>query len=384
MLHFTCPQKTLKTALNTVKQAVRKDTPMAILQFLKIQSFGAHHLVLFATSLDLCIQCKIEATVLKQGEVLLPATRLAELVDKVSDEAELDIKELESSVTVKSHRGKATFVKHPELDQFPHMPDLTGTRLLEHFETDQLIDSISHVSFAALKEVSRPILCNLSLQFDTDALRIAASDSNRLAMVTHKLEHKERSELLIRAENMSTLSRVLPKGDIVDILSLSTTQHESPNMAMFRTQSTGLCVGIQLDNGKYPNILQAIPIEDKSSLIVNMEDMRKAVKQMSPFARSVEDTITLHFKDEECALEAYSDGVGSNQVSIEATKTGENVELHLRDRQLLECLEAMKQAERVSLHIGTKQNTLAIRPYPPAEYPFGYHYVVVPMVKVTR
>ena len=110
-MKFRTAQTTLAAAVDRVLNVVPQKTTMAALGHLLIEAEGKH-VKLTATDLDLTIQTTIEANILTEGRVTLPAKRFSEIVRQLDPAADVD---LQSAADHERQRQRQRRIEHQGL-----------------------------------------------------------------------------------------------------------------------------------------------------------------------------------------------------------------------------------------------------------------------------
>ncbi|MCL5433155.1 MAG: DNA polymerase III subunit beta, partial [Patescibacteria group bacterium] len=108
------------------------------------------------------------------------------------------------------------------------------------------------------------------------------------------------------------------------------------NQILFQEQDL-ILIGRLID-AEFPNYQKIIPGEFATQVLFDREELLKAVKICSIFARDSANIIKLSFQKEKIVVSANSPSVGQNTVDVEAKLKGEENEIAFNARYLLDLL----------------------------------------------
>ena len=171
--------------------------------------------------------------------------------------------------------------------------------------------------------------------FEKDALTLVATDGFRLSQNKIKLsENKKLFDKIILPKNvLSEVSRLSPEdSDIV----LNFNQDE--NQAIFGFTDTVL--SSRTIEGDFPDFTKIIPKDKNVSVFVEKDDILRAVKLASTFARDSANVVKVAIDKDAIEISAESSAAGSQKTKIEAKVEGPPLEIAFNYRFLEEFLNA--------------------------------------------
>ncbi len=126
-LKLTCKQQDLARALSVVKSAVLEQSTIPILKHILV-STDQGRLRVSATTLELGIQCWIDAQIEQAGTTALPASILTKIVATLPQEVMmLSIKEGSQTLHL-ACPGTSTHIRGVDPREFPVIPGIEGTQ----------------------------------------------------------------------------------------------------------------------------------------------------------------------------------------------------------------------------------------------------------------
>ncbi len=375
-MKITCKQQDLSRGLSIVGHAVSSRSTLPILANILLSTDNGR-LRLYATNLEIGINCWIDAEVHEEGTTTVPAKLIADLVNSLPP-ASVDIVVPEDSHTmsIKSMRSSAN-IKGMDPSEFPLSPNTEGSDPAVIVDAAQLKEMIAEVAFAAADDDSRPVLTGVLVQVSTGKMTFAAADAFRLAVRVSVLPDDSllRNDILIPARTLTELSRILPSEGSVQMI-------VTPNRSqvLFHTENIDLLS--RLIEGTFPNFRQIIPKEHTTRAVVETKEFAAAVKSVAPFARDSSNIARIKIngggsdgmEPGALTIEATAEDVGNNVSIINAAVDGPEQQIIFNVKYLAEVLSVLDTPE-VAIEVTSASRPGVVKPVSSADYT----YVIMPM-----
>jgi len=371
---ITCKQQDLSRGLSVVSHAVSSRSTLPILANILLSTDNGR-LRLYATNLEIGINCWIDADVHEEGTTTVPAKLITDLVNSLP-QAPVDISVPEDSHTmnVKSLRSSAN-IKGMDPSEFPLSPNTEGSDPAIVIDAAQLKEMISEVAFAAADDDSRPVLTGVLVQVSTGKLTFAAADAFRLAVRASSLTDDAvlRNDILIPARTLTELSRILPSEGSVHMI-------VTPNRSQVLFHSENIDLLSRLIEGTFPNFRQIIPKDHTTRAVVETKEFAAAVRSVAPFARDSSNIARIKINGGGGAepgaltIEATAEDVGDNVSTINAAVDGPEQQIIFNVKYLAEVLAVVDTPE-IALEVTSAARPGVVRPVSSADYT----YVIMPM-----
>jgi len=368
---ITCKQQELSRGLSIVSHAVSSRSTLPILANILL-STDKGRLRLYATNLEIGINCWIDVEVHEEGTTTVPAKLITDLVNSLP-QAPIDITVPEDSHTmnIKSLRSIVN-IKGMDPSEFPLSPNTEGSDPPIVIDAAQLKEMISEVAFAAADDDSRPVLTGVLVQVNTGKVTFAAADAFRLAVRVSPLtdDNVLRNDILIPARTLTELSRILPSEGAVRMI-------VTPNRSqvLFHTENIDLLS--RLIEGTFPNFRQIIPKDHTTSAVVETKEFAAAVKSVAPFARDSSNIARIKIQgsgEGTLTIEATAEDVGDNISTINSSVDGPEQQIIFNIKYLAEVLSII-DTPQVKLEVTSASRPGVLRPVSSADYT----YVIMPM-----
>jgi DNA polymerase-3 subunit beta len=372
---ITCKQQDLSRGLSVVSHAVSNRSTLPILANILLATDHGR-LKLYATNLEIGINCWIDAEVQEEGSTTIPAKVFTELVNSLP-QAPVDISVPEEShiVGVKSLRTSSN-IKGMDPSEFPLSPTTEGSEPPVIIDAALLKEMIAEAAFAAADDDSRPVLTGVLVQVNNEKITFAAADAFRLAVRSAPLpgDSTPRSDILIPARTLIELARILPSEGTVQMI-------VTPNRSqvLFHTENVDLLS--RLIEGSFPNYRQIIPKEHTTRAVVETKEFAAAVKSVIPFARDSSNIARVKIsgggegiEPGTFTVEATAEDLGHNVSTINAAVDGPDQQIIFNVKYLSDVLAVISTPE-VAVEITSAARPGVIRPVGSADYT----YVIMPM-----
>ncbi len=325
----SAPTDQLQKKLSFINHGVSARADLPVLLNILIEAKDGK-ITLSSTNLEIGIQTSIPATVEEEGGITVPAKTFTELISSLPQET-ISLTTEDATLRVKSKKTQSSFQTIAK-EEFPKLYEEKG-ELLAKLPIKTLQEDFSSVIFSASIDTGRPALSGILMRREEQGFLLVATDGYRLSLKHATLTH-------IPGEEVSLL---VPARIFRDVLSLKEGKeavevYVSPekNQVLFQQGETVL-IG-RLIGAEFPNYERIIPSEHSAVTAFDREELLKAVKICSIFARDAANIITLSLKKDAIIVSSQTPSLGENTVTVEASLTGEENEIAFNARYLLDVL----------------------------------------------
>ena len=369
-MKLSCLQENLSKGLAIAGRAVATRTTLPITNNILLTAEGSR-LRLTATNLEIAISCWVGAKVEKEGAITIPARLLTDFVNSLPND-KIDISLSKHTLSLKCARMEAN-ISGMDADDFPPIPKITDGVHTE-IEPDALRSAITQVVFATASDETRPVLTGVHIEFTGDKMILAAADGFRLAV----------HEAALSKAVDKDLEAIIPGRSLAELNRLLTDQEEAINMSLGKNQVLFSLKNIemvsQLLQGEFPHYKQLIPETSTTHLECNTQELLRAVKAASIFARDSSGIIRLEITPgseliaSKMDISARSEQIGDNRAEVDVAITGEAAKIAFNGKYLMDTLNVIPE-EKVALGITSASSPGVIRPVGRD----NYTHVVMPM-----
>ncbi|OGM15811.1 DNA polymerase III subunit beta [Candidatus Woesebacteria bacterium RBG_19FT_COMBO_42_9] len=305
-------QENFSRALSTASRFASSRAQLPVLGNIYL-SAKKNKLLVCSTNLEVSVAISIGAKVSSEGEITIPSRVISELVVNFTPGAimlnsEKEILEISSSNTNSSVSGMNAV-------DFPEVPQSLG-KTSYSFPKEALLQALSQVVFAASTDETRPILTGVLFLFKKGGLSLVATDGFRLSQ--KKLQdagfHQEKKVILPKSA-LSELARIG-----IEEQDLKLSFREEDNQVVFGVGDTILSTRIL--EGDFPEFEKIIPKETNIKVSLDKDDLLRAVKLASVFARDSANIVRFSLKKDGVVIAAESQMAGRQESQVEAKVEG--------------------------------------------------------------
>ncbi len=369
-LKVICSRKDLAEGVGLVAHAVSDRNPLAILTHILIEAESTG-LKLSASDLELGISLTIPADVVERGAVTAPARLLGDLLGSMP----------EGEVSISADRSHASRVFCPGSDyrivglppeEYPSLPDVDA----EHtFYVPQALlrNAIRQTSFAVSSEdKGRPILTGVLFDYEGPTVTLVATDTTRLALRSVPVSQgTEPLQAIVPVRALNEVLRSLSDepGDVEVRLSAKQARFVTPR---------GVTVTTRLIEGQYPGYRRVVPTVCNIRLTMQTAAALAAVRRVSLVAKHCAYRVECRTLEDRLVMHVESSLEGSAHEEIELIREGDDIEVGLNSRYLLDVLSAMGH-EGFVIEFSDPLRPYVVRPKYEDGEPSGGEYLCVLM-----
>ncbi len=347
----TIQTRILQTNLPFLNRAVSSKSQLPILSHLLIET-KEKTIRLSSTDLEIGIQITIPADIETEGNITIPAKTFSELISLLSDE-KTTIQTKDNSIEVVTNKTKSSF-QTMATEDFPKLYEERG-ELLASIPAKELRENITPIIFSASNDPTRPALCGVFIKREDPpaggGFLLVATDGYRLSLKHYVLDkekikkNKEETSLIVPARVFrETLAMKNEEGELSLYIS-------SKNNQIIIVQENTTIVG-RLISDEYPNYERILPTDHATEVLFDREELLKAVKMCSIFARETANIVKFNLKKNAIIVSSKTPSLGENTVEVEARLIGEENEIPFNVRYLLDILSNIHSDQMIFEMVG--------------------------------
>jgi DNA polymerase-3 subunit beta len=293
-----------------------------------------------ATDMDVGLRVPLQAEVIRDGVVVLPARLLLDVVRALpAPEVSLELRAAEQDVELRS--GNATFdIRTLRTEDFPPFPEPDPESAVS-LPADAFVSTAMKVAGSASRDETRPVLTGILVSASGQELRMVATDSYRLSVKETELEAPlaKAFEVNVPARALQELARVATHAEGEE-LSISVRQ----NQVLFVLGQ--VILSSRLIDGQFPNYSQLLPETFEHELRIAGGELTDVVRRISLLAQK-NAPLRLAFSEGELAVSAQTPDVGEARESLPVAFQGESLEIGFNPEFLRAGIEAVEEGDVV-------------------------------------
>ncbi|MEO2004330.1 MAG: DNA polymerase III subunit beta [Candidatus Poribacteria bacterium] len=302
------------------------------------------------TDTEVGLQLQVEGSVEETGVLTIPARKLAELVRELPEgDVRLEASE-GGQIQIECGAIHYRMIGTPAGD-FPNIPELGESFFT--FDSAVLRQMIQRTRFAASREENRYFLKGVYLHLSSEWLRMVATDSRRLALMTFP------------AEGLSDRERgvIIPIKAVDEIVKTFSDDEEvkiaiQDNQIIIATDRAVL--NARLVDGEYPSYSQILPQDNPIRFEADRAALLMAIRRVSLFSDPKTTSVRLDIKETSVVLSASTPDFGEAREEIQATST-EPISIGFNAEFLKDALTAA-DSENVEFELKEPLSAAVMRP----------------------
>ncbi len=361
-----------KTLLSLIQPALAATSTKSTLPALEGLLFRLEDNLLTVCGYDLEKGVRTRGVVVPKqpGAVILNAQKVAAIIKNLPD---CDISfEADEKNMVHISGGMSDFTIHGlTAEAFPSMPELGGENAF-CISQSLMREIIASTCFAVSQVDARPILTGEFFHIENRSITAVALDNFRLALW-------EERECIF--DNESSFSFVVPGKSLVELSRLLRDTDD-----MLRVEFTAKYVIFKLDDlvlfsrlleGEYLDYKRAIPKQNKIFVKLNRQAFEESVSRASLLVdEKLKTPLRCRFEGNILNI-TCSTQYGKVNDHLQISKEGDDLEIGLNNRYLLDALHACRD-EELLVSMSTPFMSMIIQPVNPSDTG-SYLYMVLPV-----
>jgi len=365
-MRVTADRKNLQEAASLVQGVVPSKTSRPILQNFLMETKD-NHLVLQGTDMEVGIAYSVEKVeVEEEGKVVVPASKVLEILSKVLDE-KISLYTEDQALKIKTSRGNFK-VLGDKPDDFPAMEEFDWSEAFE-IEGETLAEMVKKTIFAAATERTRYALNGIFLAIKDSKAEMVSTDGKRLARIVRPVSAKgEHDGVIVPTKCVNYLEKIsLAAGEgghaPLKILLRENNIYASTKNAILTSR---------LIDGHFPDYDAVIPKNTDKILTINVKDLQQAVIEGSLLGDRESHAVKFNFQDGKLFLSSRSPDVGEAKVEIDINFEGGDLEIAFNPDYILDVLRALGGGD---LKLRLKDSSSAAMIDPGS----NYVYIIMPV-----
>lgn len=365
-MKFTVSRDALLKPLQLVAGVVERRQTLPVLSNVLIVLDG-EKLSLTGTDLEVEIVGRIQ---LEQpgdaGEITVPARKLLDICRSLPDGADIEFKEDNQKLLVKSGRSRFTLSTLPAND-FPNVEDGPSDLSFTCPQKDikRLIDS---TAFAMAQQDVRYYLNGMLWEVTQGQLRVVATDGHRLAMCTRALD----------IQCSEKVQAILPRKGVIELARLLADADQSAEVVLganhVRAVTADFTFTSKLVDGKFPDYERVLPKGGSRVIIGVREELKQAFGRTAILSNEKYRGVRLQLDAGQLTIVANNPEQEEAEETVTVDYTGESMEIGFNVSYLLDVTNVLN-TENVKITLADSNSSALLE----APENGDSAYVVMPM-----
>lgn len=380
-MKLTCTQENFKKAIYSTERVVGKQITLPILENILLQTDHGM-LKISATNLEIGVFLKIGAKIEKEGTITVPAKLLSNFVNNLPAESAISLEVKDQTLYIESGTSKAQ-IKGLQAQDFPIIPEMQSDFLFS-LPAQEVKETIPRLAACVSLDSTRPELTGMNIVLQKDEIRMAATDSFRLAeaVINIKKTNPQNYDIFIDKTN----SIIVPLNTLLEVFRVISNETQNIEVSIEESQIffqvDNIRIVSRLINGKYPEYRQIIPQQFTTKILMEKDSALRAVKIAGIFTntKTGEVKFSIDAKKNEVTIQSKAEEVGENSTILKAEVDGSSQEIVFNPRYMTDGLQALSTPEFVLLmNSGTSAAVIRMVQGDEKEEISSYTYIIMPI-----
>lgn len=384
-MKIVCSQESLLRGIQTVQRGISSRIGLPIYNGILFEAKEDNKVHLFATDLEIGIDCYIPAQVIKTGSTVIPNRIISELIKKFP-EGKIEIECSDNNITTVKENSSNYKILGFSAEEFSNFPEI---KLKAKIKLNQKLfkETIQQVIFSTSRDESKTFLNGALFKIINNKIEVITTDSHRLSLKNIKTVNIEKTvteeiEVIIPYRALSELSRLLLDDEEV-FVEIRFGEKQIMFILFPDGQKNSIRVYSRLIEGQFPDCHQIIPDSFKTEIKINTEEFRDKMERIALFVREDLNTVKMEVankensqKEERCEiiLKAESPSTGEACEKISSLKKGEDITITFNTDYILDVLKIIKK-ENTIIKLNDPLNPAIITP----DEDKDYTYILMPI-----
>lgn len=329
-MKFSINQSEFNAVLGVVSKGAATRSTLPVLAGILLQASNGN-IILEATDMDQSIRCVCPALIEEEGQVVVPAKIITDVVKNLPDAA-IHFSFDGESATILCDTSSFS-LKTLDAADFPGFPEVEKLTTV-HLPFKTFSSMVKRVARVVSRDDSRPILAGVLIDVADSTVKMVATDSYRLAL----------EETTIEQEN-AEFSAVISGSFLNELASLA-GEYEQIELSLSENQIIARYGNYTFINrrieGNYPNYNQLLPESFDTKINFDGKKLLDAAKRVSLVSNNTSPVrFDVNQASQTTQLSCTTQDTGAAQETIGSAIEGEDVQIAFNGHYLIDGLNSL-------------------------------------------
>jgi DNA polymerase III subunit beta len=364
-MKLECEKSKIEPVIQKTSKLAGKHLTLPVLSCVYFDVLSDNKLIVKSTNLDIGVEIELKVKTIEKGCLAIPANILLSVLSSIKED-KLVFETKDNNLKISSNKNSVV-IKCLPYEDFPSIPKLKDSKTIK-INCRDLISGFKSVWYSASNSNIKPELSSVYVFKENDSLVFVSTDSFRLA--EKKVNIKTPTDFpqtLIPYRNVSEIIKLFEdyNGDINIVF--------EKNQAAFMAEDMYLVS--RLIDGSFPDYKQIIPKHFATTATVLKNDLINSIKTSNIFSDSLNQVkLKVDVKNKSLNIESKNNDIGESKESINASVSGDDLELNFNSRYISDCVQSIP-SDSLVLNFGGAGKPLAIN----GASDKSFLYIVMPM-----
>jgi len=355
-MRIICGKSALAEAINIASKAVSSKASMPILECCLLtarEDSGGFKLT--ANDMELAIETKaIEADILEEGTVALDSRMFFDIIRRLPGDSVEIVSDEKNLTVIRSDKSEFKILGFDGAE-FPAIPDIGEEKAKDYsMPAVEFKNMIRQTIFSVSTDVSRPILCGISLEIDENTIKMVSTDGHRISLRKYDADDTlEPVKVVVPSKTLSEISKILPADADVMMSFHITNKH-----ILFDLENT--IVVSRLVDGEFISYENMLNRECETKTIVERAELLECIERASLISRDTRQSpIKLKIEDGQIIITCNAE-MGTSYEEVAVEQDGPGLEIGFNGRYIADVLKVLDY-ERIEMEFSTPLSPCVIR-----------------------
>ncbi|KAF0134911.1 MAG: DNA polymerase III subunit beta [Candidatus Saganbacteria bacterium] len=368
-MEFIFNKNTFQSGVSIVERIVSTKSTLPIIGNILIEAEKSG-VKLSANNLEMGIEIKIPAKIVKEGSILIPAKTLSGIVSKLPD-SDVNFKLKEKGVIAISYKKSNFNIHGLPADEFPQLPRIKENKTIK-IDKKIFQRMIEQTIFSSSSSEEKFVLNGILFETgktDGSNVRMVATDGYRLAKIGETIDGVD-----------INVSAIIPSKALSELLKIINAEKEgnvtiniSSDQAAFNFNNVYLVT--RLIQGQFPDYKQVIPKMLEIKIFANTKMLLQSSERAAVIASQSANIVKIEVRGGQLYISAQAPDVGSVEEVLDVEVKGkEKAAAAFNIRLLTDALKVIEE-EFIVLELGAPLSPGMIKPKDGPDFT----YIVMPI-----
>lgn len=371
-MKITILKEKLKEGVNIVERISQKSLTLPILQNTLLKT-EKNFLRLSSTNLESAITWWNLVKVEKEGQICIPTRFLSNLLGFLPNKPiSLGIENFTLNLECDNYETK---IKGLSPEDFPIIPEVKEGQVIT-IDNLTFCQALNQVLNIPSSSATRPEISGIYFSFQSDLIKMVATDSFRLA----------EKKLFLKTDLSKKYSLILPQSAAKELVGIFGEKegdlkiHLSPNQILFEYMMTEtphpqIQFTARLIEGEYPNYGEIIPKKYNTQIQVQRKEFLNQVKTASLFSGKINEVkIRVDPKSEKLEILSQSSDLGEHKSFLKGKIKGKEISISFNHRFLIDGISEIKKEDLI-FELTDEEGPASLKPVESEDY----LYIIMPI-----
>lgn len=364
-MKLECDKSKIESVIQKTSKLANKHLTLPVLSCVYFDVLSDNKLIVKSTNLDIGMEIEMKVKTIEKGCLAIPANILLSVLSSIKEE-KLIFENKDNNLKISSNKNSVIIKCLPHED-FPSIPKLKDLKSIK-INCYDFISGFKSVWYSASNSSIKPELSSVYIFKENDSLVFVSTDSFRLA--------EKKVNIKIPVDFPQTL---IPYRNVLEIIKLFEDYNGDINIIFEKNQAAFITEDIylvsRLIDGSFPDYKQIIPKTFGTTATVLKNDLINSIKTSNIFSDSLNQVkLKIDIKNKSLKIESKNNDIGESKESINASVSGDDIELNFNSKYLIDCMQSIP-SDSLVLSFGGMGKPLAIN----GASDKSFLYIVMPM-----